>query len=79
MFADGRLGALPRSGQPIQPVDGGLVEVLCPVSNPVQKGSAGSLEAAFTTTVAMFGRLRATEIVEYGRFSCRMFVSGVLH
>ena len=38
-----RDGALPRSGESVQPVDGWLLEVPCPVPNLVQNGSTSSL------------------------------------
>jgi len=45
------------------------------VSNFVQDGSAGSLEATFTAAVPILGCLRGTEIVEDGRFIYQKFAS----
>jgi len=70
-------GALPRSSQSIQPIDGGPLEVLRPVSNLIQNSSAGSLEATFTATMAILGCLCATEIVEDSCISYWRFASGV--
>jgi len=68
-------GALPRSGQPIQPVDRWLIEVSGPVFNIFQDSSAGSLEATFTVAVQILSRLRATELVENSGFSYQKFAS----
>ena len=70
-----RDGALPRSSQPIQPVDGELVGVLCPEFYTVQDGPAGSLETTFLLAVSELGPIRTAEIVEGRFFSCQSFVS----
>jgi len=67
---------LPSPGQPVQPVDGRLVEIPCPQVDPVQDNSTGSLQATITVTMSVFGRLRTTETVEDDRFSCKRLVSG---
>ena len=59
-----RDGALPRSGQPIQPVDGGLAKVPCPEFDGVQNGSACSLETAFAFTMSILGPVCAAETIE---------------
>ena len=61
--------ALPRSSQPAQPVDGGLVEVPCPELDPVQDGFAGSLQAAFSVDVLVFSRMSDGEIINDIPFS----------
>ena len=69
-------GALPCSSQSIQPVDGGFVKVSRPDFNFIQDSSAGTLEAAFTVTVSIFGLPCAAEVVEERFFSCQKPVSG---
>ena len=58
-----RDGALPRSGQPIQPVDGGLVEITYPELNRVDNGSTRPLETTFTAPVSILGRMCAADVV----------------
>ena len=62
-----RDGALPRSGQPIQPIDGGLAGVPCPEFDPVQNDSTCSFETTFSLAVSKLGPLCAAEIIEGGR------------
>ena len=57
-------GALARSGQPVQPVNGGFVKIPRPEFNIVQDGPAGSLEATFAATMAILRLLCATEVVK---------------
>ena len=59
-----RDGALPRSGQPIQPVDRGPVEVVCPKFNTIQNGFACASETPFAPAVSVLGPMCATEIIE---------------
>jgi len=65
-----RDGGLPRPSQPVQSVDGRLVEIHCPEFDFVQDGSSGSLQTTFTVAMSIFGRLRTAEIVEGGCLSC---------
>ena len=74
-----RDGALPRSGEPIQPVDGGSAEVLCPEFDTVQNGPACPLETSFTSTVSILGPTCATEIIEDQFFGCQSFMSDTHH
>ena len=67
--------ALPRSGQPVQPVDRRPAEIFRPQLDLIQDGSPGPLQATFTITVLIFGCLRTAEIIEGGRLSCSGFVS----
>ena len=67
---------LTRPGQPVQPVDRGLVEVPGPEFDLVQNSSACPLEAPVPITMPKFGPLGATEIVEDSRFGYRGFKSG---
>ena len=62
-------GGLPSSGQPVQPVDGGLVEIPCPELDFIQDGSAGSLQTRFAITMPIFCRLRTAEIIKDGCIS----------
>jgi len=64
-------GALPCSGQTIQPVDGRLVEVPRPELDLVQNGSASSLQTTPTASVTVLGILGTPEIVENSCFSYR--------
>ena len=63
-------GTLPRSGQSIQPVDGGFIEIPCPELDLVQDNSTSSLETTFAAAMAIFSGLRTAEIVEDNCFSC---------
>ena len=72
-------GGLPRPGQPVQPVNGRLVEAPGPVFNPVQNGPARPLETAVTVTVPILGPLCAAKIVEDSGLSCQKFMSGTYH
>ena len=65
-----RDGALPRSGQPIQPVDRRPIEVPRPEFNLVQDSTAGALQTTFTVAMQVLGSLRTAESIENGRFSC---------
>ena len=67
--------ALPRPGKPVQPVDRRFVEIPCPVFDLIQDSSTGPFETTITATVSIFGCLRAAEIVEDDRFSCRQYIS----
>ena len=65
-------GGLPRSSEPVQPVDRRFVAVVCPSFDLVQNGAAGSLETTVTVAMSIFGLLRIVDdIVEGSRFSCR--------
>ena len=72
-----RDGALPRSGQPVQPVDGGLVEVPRPEFDPIQNGSARSFEATFALAVTMLGPIRVAKTIEGRLFSYQRFASEI--
>jgi len=63
-------GALPRSGQPVQPVDARFVKIPCPEFDFVQDGSTGSFQTTIVVAMSIFSRLRTAEIIEGGRFSC---------
>ena len=60
-------GCLPRSGQPIQPVDGRFVEVPSPVFNGIQNSPARPLEAPVAVTMSILGPLCTAEVVEDSR------------
>ena len=72
-----RNGALPRSGQPVQPVDGGLVEVPCPEFDTIQNGSPCSFEAAFALAMSKLGPVCIAEMIEDGLFGCQEFTSDI--
>ena len=63
-------GALPGPGQPVQPIDGRLVEIPCPDFDLVQDSSTGSLQTTFAVTMAILCGLSTSEIIEDGGFSC---------
>jgi hypothetical protein len=52
-----RDGGLPRSSEPIQPVDRGLVKVARPEFDLVQNGPASSLETTITVAMSILGLL----------------------
>jgi len=68
-------GGLPRSGQTIQPVDGGLVEVPCPEFDLVQNNSASPPETTFPAAMPVLGLLGAAKIVEDSCFGCQKIAS----
>jgi len=70
-----RDGALPRSSQPVQPVDRRPIEVLCPEFDPIQDSTSGALQTAFTVAMQVLGSLRTAETIEKGRFSCLRLMS----
>ena len=70
-----RNGALPRPGQPVQPVDAGLTRVLCPEFNSVQDGSARSFEATIALAMSKLGSLCTAEITKDSSFGCQSFMS----
>ena len=70
---------LPRSSQPVEPVDRGLVEVSRPVFDYVQNSATRPFEATVTVTMPIFGPPCTAEIVEDGRLGCRKFMSGLHH
>ena len=79
-FCNGlRNSSLPRSCQPVQPVDGGLSEVPGPEFYLVQNGSAGSLQTTSATAVPELGSLCGAETIEDYRITCRIFISGAYH
>ena len=61
---------LPRPRQPIQPVDGRLVEISCPEFDLVQDSSTGSLQTTFAVAMPIFGPLCTAEIIKDSRFGC---------
>ena len=67
-----RDGALPRSGQPIQPIDGALVEVPCPEFDGIQDSSTCPLEATFAFAVSKLGPLCTTEAIQDSRNGCQV-------
>lgn len=70
---------LPRSGQPVKPVDGSLVEVPGPVFDRVKNSDTRALETAVTVTMSILCSLGAAEIVEDSRLGCRRLMSGMCH
>ena len=70
---------LPRSGQPIQPVDGGLARIPRPMFNFVQDGSTGSFQTTFTIAVPVLCPLCRAETIDDSCFVCWRFASGVRH
>ena len=64
-----RNGALPRPGQPVQPIDGGLIEIPRPELDLVQDSSASSLQTTLAVPMPILSCLRAAEIIEDGHFS----------
>ena len=70
-----RNGALPRSGQPVQPVDAGLAGVPCPEFDSIQDDFACSFETTFTLAVSKLGPVRTAEIIESELFGCQNFMS----
>ena len=67
-----RDGALPSSSKPIQPVDGGPVEVSCPEFDTIQDGSACSLETTLALAMSKLGAICTVEIIEDCRNCCRI-------
>ena len=62
-------GALPRPSQPIQPVDGRLVEIPGPESDLVQDTPAGSPQTASAIPMPILSGLRTAETIEDSRFT----------
>ena len=69
-----RNGALPRSGQPVQPVDAGLAGFPRPQFDSVQNDPACSFEATFALPMSKLGSLRTAEIVEDRLFDYQSFM-----
>ena len=71
----GRLcdGSLPRPGEPIQPVDGGLVKVVDPEFDRVQNCGTRSFEATVALSVSVLGFFCISNVVENIRFGCGSF------
>ena len=65
-----RDSALPRPGQPIQPIDRRLAEIPCPKLDPVQDGFASSPQTTFTAAMSIFSCLGAAETIEDARVGC---------
>ena len=61
--------ALPRPSQPVQPEDGGLVEISRPEFDPVQDSSAGSLQTTFAIAMPPVSLQYTAETIEGDRFS----------
>ena len=70
---------LPRSGQPVQPVDKGLVEVPCPMLDCVQNSPARPFETPVTVAISILGPLCTAEIVEESRLGCWRLILGMYH
>ena len=68
---------LPRSGQPVQPVDRGLVEISGPESDLIQNNTTCSLETASAVAMSIFEPLCAEEAVESSHIGCWRFMSGM--
>ena len=67
-------GALPRSSQPIQPVDGGTISVTRPKFDFVQNSAAGSFETTSSVTMSILGLSSVVEIVEDGCIGCGVII-----
>jgi len=74
-----RYGALPRSGLPVQPVDGWLAKVPCPEFDIVQNGSACSSETTVVLAMLIPGPSCAGETIEDRLFGYRSFTSDACH
>ena len=72
-------GTLPRPGQPVQPVDGGLVEIDNPELNLVENGCACPLKTTLAVAMSILGPACAADIVEDGCFGYQRSVSGIRH
>ena len=64
-------GALPRPGEPVQPVDGRFVEVTSPEFDFVQNGRARTSETTISFAVLVPGLSRGPYAVEDSGFGCR--------
>ena len=70
-----RDGALPRSSEPIQPVDGAPIEVSCPKFDPIQNGSACPFETTFALAMSILGPTCTAEVIEDRLFGYKSFIS----
>ena len=70
-----RDGALPRSGEPVQPVDGGSVKVPCPMFDTAKNGLTGSFETAFALAVSVPSPTRTAEVIEDRLFGYKRIMS----
>ena len=64
-------GALPRSGESIEPVDRGFVRVACTEFALIHGGPAGPLKATITVAMSVPGLFDMEEIIGYSRYCCR--------
>ena len=72
-------GTLPSPSEPVQPVDGGPVEVTGPEFDFVQNRCPCSSEASIPIAMSIFGLLCAPYVIEDSGFSCsRVFFQRIV-
>ena len=74
-----RDGALPRPGETVQPVDGGLVKVTGPKFDFIQDGCARSSKTTAAVSMSILGTFCTPDVVENSGFGCRIVFSDNYH